>query len=202
MKTTLNLNDQVLRQARERAARDGITLTRFVEDALRARLADTRGQKRDFRLRLTTVTRGCATPTSTSRIATRFMRWSTACDRRRHQHPDLYSVVARPNCVTRRLSPHPLGPKGVERRTLSPSSASRNSRGWCRILVCSTPAFRGWHKRRCRQGRAEPWPRKRSERIELSPRVRRALAAAVRCSTGMAGGRGRSGESSLLRRGP
>ena len=56
MKTTLNLNDQVLRQARERAARDGITLTRFVEDALLARLADARGRKRSFRLRLTTVT--------------------------------------------------------------------------------------------------------------------------------------------------
>ena len=39
MKTTLNLNDQVLRQAKGRAARDGLTLTRFVEDALRARLA-------------------------------------------------------------------------------------------------------------------------------------------------------------------
>ena len=36
MKTTLNLNDQVLRSAKGRAARDGITLTRFVEDALRA----------------------------------------------------------------------------------------------------------------------------------------------------------------------
>ena len=56
MKTTLNLDDQVLRQARERAARDGITLARFVEDALRARLADARGRKLGSRLRLTTVT--------------------------------------------------------------------------------------------------------------------------------------------------
>jgi len=39
MKATLNLNDQVLRKAKGRAAREGITLTRFVEDALRARLA-------------------------------------------------------------------------------------------------------------------------------------------------------------------
>ena len=45
MKTTLNLNDQVLRQAKGRAARDGITLTRFVEDALRARLADAHGER-------------------------------------------------------------------------------------------------------------------------------------------------------------
>ena len=38
MKTTLNLDDQVLRNAKEKAARDGITLTAFVEEALRARL--------------------------------------------------------------------------------------------------------------------------------------------------------------------
>ena len=56
MKTTLNLNDQVLRRAKRRAARDGITLTRFVEDALRARLADAQGRKQAFRLHLETVT--------------------------------------------------------------------------------------------------------------------------------------------------
>ena len=56
MKTTLNLNDQVLRQAKRRAARDGLTLTRFVEDALRARLAGARKSKPPFRLRLETVT--------------------------------------------------------------------------------------------------------------------------------------------------
>ena len=56
MKTTLNLNDRVLRSAKGRAARDGITLTRFVEDALRARLAGARGRKPAFRLRLETVT--------------------------------------------------------------------------------------------------------------------------------------------------
>ena len=36
MKTTLNLDDQILRNAKERATRDGVTLTRFVENALRA----------------------------------------------------------------------------------------------------------------------------------------------------------------------
>ena len=56
MKTTLNLNDQVLRRAKGRAAREGITLTKFVEDALRARLAAARGGKPPFRLRLETVT--------------------------------------------------------------------------------------------------------------------------------------------------
>jgi hypothetical protein len=38
MKTTLNLDDRVLRNAKEQAARDGITLTAFVEQALKARL--------------------------------------------------------------------------------------------------------------------------------------------------------------------
>lgn len=38
MKTTLNLDDRVLRQAKERAARDGMTLTAFVENALKAKL--------------------------------------------------------------------------------------------------------------------------------------------------------------------
>ena len=56
MKTTLNLNDQVLRQAKGRAAREGITLTRFVEDALRARLDAARGRRAPFRLELETVT--------------------------------------------------------------------------------------------------------------------------------------------------
>ena len=55
MKTTLNLNDRVLHLAKRRAARDGMTLTRFVEDALRAQLAGEHGGKRGFRLRLETV---------------------------------------------------------------------------------------------------------------------------------------------------
>ena len=38
MKTTLNLDDQVLKNAKEEAARSGMTLTAFVEQALKARL--------------------------------------------------------------------------------------------------------------------------------------------------------------------
>ncbi len=38
MKTTLNLDDQVFLHAKKQAARDGVTLTAFVEDALKARL--------------------------------------------------------------------------------------------------------------------------------------------------------------------
>ena len=43
MKATLNLNDHILRQAKGQAAQDGVTLTRFVEEALRAKLAAARG---------------------------------------------------------------------------------------------------------------------------------------------------------------
>lgn len=38
MKTTLNLDDQVLGNAKAAAAKRGITLTRFVEEALQAKL--------------------------------------------------------------------------------------------------------------------------------------------------------------------
>jgi len=38
MKTTLNLDDQVMKNAKARAARDGITFTALVEDAIRAKL--------------------------------------------------------------------------------------------------------------------------------------------------------------------
>jgi hypothetical protein len=41
MKTTLNLDDQLLKKAKATAAVGGITLTRFVEDALRAKLLAT-----------------------------------------------------------------------------------------------------------------------------------------------------------------
>ena len=56
MKITLNLNDQVLRRAKRQAARDEITLTTLVEDALRVKLAGPDRPKPPFRLRLKTVT--------------------------------------------------------------------------------------------------------------------------------------------------
>lgn len=61
MKTTINVNDQLLRQAKQRAARRGITLTRLIEDALRAKLMDGDRAASAFRLRLRTV-RGHAPP--------------------------------------------------------------------------------------------------------------------------------------------
>ena len=55
MKITLNLNDQILGQARDLAARDGITLTRLVEDALRERLAIAQHSRDRFRMQLKTI---------------------------------------------------------------------------------------------------------------------------------------------------
>lgn len=40
MKTTLNLKDEILKNAKQRAAEKGITLTRFVEQALQAQLLE------------------------------------------------------------------------------------------------------------------------------------------------------------------
>ena len=60
MKTTLNLNDEVLRRSKDFAARTGVTLTKYVEDALRAKIAAS--QKRPaYRLTLQTV-RGTRPP--------------------------------------------------------------------------------------------------------------------------------------------
>ena len=39
MQTTLRIDDTVFREAKAEAARRGITLTRFIEDALRAHIA-------------------------------------------------------------------------------------------------------------------------------------------------------------------
>lgn len=55
MKTTLNLDDQILRRAKDRAARDGVTLTRFVENALHAQLMASRHKRPGFKLELITV---------------------------------------------------------------------------------------------------------------------------------------------------
>lgn len=52
MKTTLNLDDNILRAARVRAAETGETLTCFIEIALRNHLACISSQEADFRLNL------------------------------------------------------------------------------------------------------------------------------------------------------
>jgi hypothetical protein len=54
MRTTLDIDDAVLRQAKKIAAEEGKTLTRVVEEALRERIAPRpRGRKR-FKLALLT----------------------------------------------------------------------------------------------------------------------------------------------------
>ncbi len=52
MKTTLNLDDRILRAAKVRAAQTGETLTRLIENALRDHLASDATGRGDFRLQL------------------------------------------------------------------------------------------------------------------------------------------------------
>ena len=54
MKTTLNFDDRLIREAKARAAQDGETLTRLIERALQDYLRPVRGSVRDFRARLLT----------------------------------------------------------------------------------------------------------------------------------------------------
>ena len=61
MKTTLNLNDQLLGRAKNEAARTGATLTGFVETALREKLMNDDRHRSPFTLELKTV-RGHAPP--------------------------------------------------------------------------------------------------------------------------------------------
>jgi hypothetical protein len=61
VKTTLDLDDELLRMAKQRAAADGVPLRRYVEDALRARMLPRSERRRKFKLNLPVV-RGTAPP--------------------------------------------------------------------------------------------------------------------------------------------
>ncbi len=54
MRTTLDIDDHVLRRAKQLAAQEGKTLTRIVEEALRERVGRPRRTEPPFRLRLLT----------------------------------------------------------------------------------------------------------------------------------------------------
>ena len=54
MKTTLNFDDRLIREAKARAAQDGQTLTRLIERALRDYLRPVRGPVSDLRATLLT----------------------------------------------------------------------------------------------------------------------------------------------------
>jgi Arc/MetJ family transcription regulator len=55
MKTTLDMDDELLRKAKQQAAAAGISLRTFVEDALRARLLPQAPTRSRFKLKLTVV---------------------------------------------------------------------------------------------------------------------------------------------------
>ncbi len=54
MRTTLDLDDHLLRRAKQLAAAEGKTLTRVVEEALRERVVRVRRSGKPFKLRLLT----------------------------------------------------------------------------------------------------------------------------------------------------
>ena len=54
MRTTLDIDDTILRRARKLAAEEGKSLTRIVEEALRARVTPKKREGKHFRLRLLT----------------------------------------------------------------------------------------------------------------------------------------------------
>ncbi len=55
MRTTLNIDDNLMRRVRARAAVTGRTLTEVVEQALRQAVAGDPPERSDYRLRLVTV---------------------------------------------------------------------------------------------------------------------------------------------------
>ncbi len=55
MKTTLDMDDDLLRRAKRLAAAEGISLRKFVEDALRARMLPAPGARTPFKLALPVV---------------------------------------------------------------------------------------------------------------------------------------------------
>ncbi len=61
MKTTLDLDDELLRRAKQRAAAEGVPLRQYVEDALRARILPASKKRTAFKLTLPVV-RGKAPP--------------------------------------------------------------------------------------------------------------------------------------------
>lgn len=61
MKTTLDLDDALVRQAKAEAARAGVSLRKWVEDAVRARLLPASRGRTAFRLKVPIVT-GTAPP--------------------------------------------------------------------------------------------------------------------------------------------
>lgn len=61
VRTTIDLNDELLRQAKRRAADEGVTLREVLERALRSHLAQRPGGKKKYRLRWRTE-RGALQP--------------------------------------------------------------------------------------------------------------------------------------------
>jgi hypothetical protein len=66
MQTTLRIDDELYREAKAEAAREGVTLTRFLEDGLRLRLQ--KGKRSHAPLRLPSYSKGEPFPWSPAEL--------------------------------------------------------------------------------------------------------------------------------------
>jgi len=68
MQTTLRIDDELYREAKAEAARQGVTLTRFLEEGLRLRLQKGRSTSAHVPTRFRTYRRGEAFPFSDTQL--------------------------------------------------------------------------------------------------------------------------------------
>jgi hypothetical protein len=64
MQTTLRINDELYREAKAKAAREGVTITRFIEEALRLRLRQQANSPKSGPVELPTFASGNGFPFS------------------------------------------------------------------------------------------------------------------------------------------
>jgi len=68
MQTTLRIDDNVYREAKAKAAKEGMTITRFIEEALRQRLRHSAADRRSVPRELPTFAAGRGFPFSPSEL--------------------------------------------------------------------------------------------------------------------------------------
>ncbi len=87
MATTLRLDDRLYRDAKAEAARQGMTITRFIEEALRSRLRQARPPRRPEEIELPTFAGGAGFPFSPQALKDLERRTQSEHDRARLARP-------------------------------------------------------------------------------------------------------------------
>jgi hypothetical protein len=81
MATTLRIDDRLYREAKAAAARQGITITRFIEEALRLKLQSAAAVQAREPVALPTYAAGAGFPYSPRELKTLIQRSDAAADR-------------------------------------------------------------------------------------------------------------------------